>query len=173
MKVHTLKRTQRFPYLIDQVFSFFQMPENLSLITPPSLDFKILTPSPIVMHQGVLIDYTIRWLTIPIHWTTLVTTYDPPHRFVDEQLRGPYALWHHTHTFEEKDGWTEMTDEVRYALPLGGLGAFVRWAMVRHQLDEIFDHRSRVIGQVFGLDNASQERPRPFPRGVAYGEKPQ
>lgn len=169
MTVYTLKRTQRFPYPVDQVFSFFQMPENLALITPAWLDFRILSPAPIVMRQGTLIDYTIRWLSFPIHWTTLVSGYDPPHRFVDEQIRGPYALWHHTHTFVEKEGWTEMTDEVRYALPMGFIGRLARAVVVRHQLDGIFDHRSRVIGQLFGLDGSTQERPRPFPRVAPAG----
>lgn len=157
MKVHTLKRVQRFHAGAGQVFSFFEMPENLALITPPWLDFRILTPPPIVMRQGALIDYTIRWLTIPVRCTTLITAYDPPHRFVDEQLRGPYALWHHTHTFTESDGWTVMTDEVRYALPFGPLGSLAHAALVRHQLEGIFDHRADVIGRMFGLDGRVQE----------------
>jgi hypothetical protein len=151
MHVFTLRRTQTFPHRAREVFSFFETPENLSVITPRWLDFRILTPSPIHMEQGTLIDYTIRWLTVPVRWTTLITNYNPPHTFVDEQIRGPYALWHHRHSFVEKDGWTEMTDEVRYALPFGPLGRIAHTLLVRHQLEEIFDHRSRVIGRVFGV----------------------
>lgn len=151
MTVHTLRRTQRFPHPARDVFAFFETPENLAVITPRWLDFRILTPSPIHMEQGTLIDYTIRWLTVPVRWTTLITNYDPPNGFVDEQIRGPYALWHHRHTFVETNGWTEMTDDVRYALPLGPIGRAAHALLVRHQLEEIFDHRSRVIGRIFGL----------------------
>lgn len=154
MKLYTLKRTQGFSHSRDTVFKFFESPEHLALITPPWLDFHILTPTPITMRQGTLIDYTIRWLTVPVRWTTLITSYEPPYRFVDEQIRGPYSLWHHSHTFVEKDGVTEMHDEVQYALPAGVFGRVAHAALVRKQLEEIFDYRSHVIGRFFGDDSA-------------------
>lgn len=158
MKLHTLKRTRSFAQPRESVFKFFESPEHLALITPPWLDFRILTPAPVVMRQGALIDYTIRWLTFPVRWTTLITTYDPPFRFVDEQIRGPYSLWHHSHTFTGKDDFTEMTDEVRYVLPYGPLGDAFHALIVRKQLETIFDYRSEVIGRFFAeTPNAGEQ----------------
>ncbi len=134
---------------MEEVFSFFQRPENLAVITPRWLAFRILTPSPIDMGQGSVIDYTIKWMGVPVRWTTMITNYQPPHKFVDQQLKGPYSLWHHTHTFVGKDGGTEMTDTVRYVLPLGVLGDVAHAVIVQRQLDRIFDYRANVIEEVF------------------------
>src|SRR5690348_414160 len=103
----------------DAVFAFFADADNLETITPPWLRFEILTSKPITMRPGALIDYRLRIHGIPIRWQTEIAEWSPPHRFVDIQLRGPYTLWHHTHTFEEQDGGTLCRDLVRYR-PLGG-----------------------------------------------------
>jgi ligand-binding SRPBCC domain-containing protein len=147
--VHTLRRKQFLPHPITEVFRFFQSPENLARITPPWLHFQILTPLPIEMKHGTLIDYTIRWLGIPVRWMTMITDYAPPAKFVDQQLRGPYSLWHHTHTFIERDGGTEMTDVVQYVLPFGFFGNIAHSLIVQQQLDEIFSYRSKVIADMF------------------------
>jgi hypothetical protein len=147
MRVHTFKRTQRFKQPLHIVFSFFQNPENLARITPSSLGFKMLTPSPIQMRQGVVIDYTVSPLLIPMRWTTLIAEYDPPHTFVDIQLKGPYSMWHHTHSFRAIEGGTEMTDDVRFVMPLLILGDIVHTLVVRRQLEEIFDFRARAIAE--------------------------
>lgn len=131
------------PHPAETVFAFFARPENLKLLTPPSLGFRILTPS-VVMREGALIDYSIRLLGIPVRWTTLIDSYAPPYRFSDVQLRGPYSYWHHTHLFEEKDGGTLMTDEVRFLLPFEPLGGLALPA-VEWQLDKIFRFRSETI----------------------------
>ncbi len=149
MKVHTLFRRQLVTTPLPEVFEFFSRPENLERITPPDLGFQILTPSPIAMREGAVIDYAIRIGPFPTRWTTLITTYEPPHRFVDLQLRGPYAYWHHTHSFEETPDGTLLTDEVRYALPFGPLGEIVRELAVERQLEYIFRQRSRVIESLF------------------------
>lgn len=149
MKTHTLIRKQFVPRPLEEVFSFFQRPENLAVITPPWLGFRILTPMPIEMEQGTIIDYTIKWMGMPVRWTTMITSYRAPHTFVDQQLKGPYSLWHHTHTFIEKDGGTEMTDTVRYVLPFGILGDVAHAVVVQSQLEKIFDYRRKVIEQVF------------------------
>lgn len=149
MKVHTLFRRQLVPTPLEEVFAFFSRPENLERITPPDLGFQILTPSPIAMREGAVIDYAIRIGPFPTRWTTLITTYEPPHRFVDLQLRGPYAYWHHTHSFEETPDGTLLTDEVRYALPFGPLGEIARELAVERQLEYIFRERSRVIESLF------------------------
>jgi ligand-binding SRPBCC domain-containing protein len=151
MTVYSLTRTQFLPPPPEEVFRFFENPENLAAITPEWLSFRILTPPPIDLKVGTLIDYSIRWLGLGMRWRTMITTYDPPRRFVDEQLRGPYSLWHHTHSFRSVEGGTEMTDLVRYMLPCGVLGELAHRFIVRRQLDAIFDHRARVIAGVFTM----------------------
>jgi len=145
VKVHRLYLEQTVDRPLDEVFGFFARPENLARITPPSMSFVILTPSPIEMKAGALIDYTVRTLGFPIRWTTLITAYEPPHRFVDVQLRGPYSFWHHSHTFETVGDCTRIVDEVRYALPFGPLGVIAHALFVRRQLSRIFEFRAGVI----------------------------
>jgi ligand-binding SRPBCC domain-containing protein len=146
---YVLERKLFLPVPPDEAFRFFDRPENLAEITPAELGFRILTPSPIAMKEGALIDYTIRVLGMPVRWTTLITSYNPPRGFVDQQLRGPYSFWHHTHAFRAVDGGTEMADTVRYLLPFGPLGALAHAVAVRRQLENIFEHRSRVIAGRF------------------------
>jgi uncharacterized protein len=145
LKVYLLVRKQKLQYPREYVFSFFKNPENLASITPDSLGFKILTPSPIEMRVGTLIDYAIRWLGMPVRWRTLITTFQPPACFVDEQIKGPYSFWHHTHIFEESAGGCAMVDEVRYVLPFGIVGEAIHGLFVRYQLERIFDYRAHVI----------------------------
>ncbi len=152
MRIHLLQREQIVPQPIDKVFPFFTKPENLALITPNSLAFHVLTPSPVTIEQGRVIDYTIKLLGVPVRWRSMITTYDPPWCFVDEQMKGPYSFWHHLHTFERRGKSTVIRDEVRYGLPL-----FLVWPLhdtvhrlyVRPTLDDIFDHRRDVIQQTF------------------------
>ncbi len=141
MKLYELKRKQMLTLSIAKVFTFFERPENLAKLTPPSLGFRILTPSPIEMKAGSLIDCAVRVKGMPVRWTTLITDYDPPHRFVDVQLKGPYSFWHHTHEFETAESGTRMTDTVRYAMPFGVLGRIAEGLFVTRQLQKIFDYR--------------------------------
>ena len=149
MTVHEHRSEQRVPHPREAVFAFFSEPENLARITPPWLGFRILTPPPVPMRTGALIDYVIRLGPLPMRWRTLVTAYDPPHRFVDEQLSGPYSFWHHTHEFVADGDGTVITDHVRYALPFGPLGDLVNALAVRRQVAGIFAHRRRVIAGLF------------------------
>jgi ligand-binding SRPBCC domain-containing protein len=149
MNLHTLKYEQYIDRPIGDVFDFFSRPENLAHITPASLGFVILTPSPIEMRVGALISYTIRLAGIRVRWTSMITQYEPPKRFIDEQLKGPYTFWHHTHSFREHGNGTLITDEVKYAIPFGFLGEAVRRIFVRRQLDRIFSYRGNVIGKIF------------------------
>ena len=128
-----------------EVFSFFAEARNLETITPPWLRFEVLTPPPIVLRVGALIDYRIRVHGIPIRWRTEIAEWQPPLRFVDLQLRGPYTLWHHTHTFEERAGGTLCGDVVRYR-PRGG--ALVNWLFVRRDVERIFDFRRQRLQQL-------------------------
>lgn len=134
---------------LEEVFAFFERPENLARITPESLGFVILTPLPIEMKIGTLIDYTIRVMGLRIRWRTLISDYDPPHSFVDEQLRGPYSYWHHTHSFTAVEGGTKIVDDVRYALPFGILGRIAHSLLVRRDLEKIFEHREKIIAHLF------------------------
>lgn len=149
MKIHHLHKEQLIKRPIDEVFAFFEKPENLAKITPPSLGFEILTPSPINMQVGTLIDYTIRVAGIRVRWTTLITAHDPPRKFVDQQLKGPYSFWHHSHTFKETPEGTLIIDDVRYALPFGFLGNLAHLLKVKSDLEKIFTHRARIIEQQF------------------------
>ena len=152
MKVYYLKRQQLIPRLLDEVFAFFKCPENLARLTPTHLGFNVLTPTPIEMKAGALIDYTIKVMGMPVRWTTLITAYDPPNMFVDQQLKGPYSFWHHTHTFSQTPDGTLITDEVRYVLPLGILGRLAHFLFVRRQLIRIFDFRAGSIENYFNSE---------------------
>ncbi len=130
----------------DEVFPFFADARNLSEITPPWVQFQVLTPAPIVMQPGALIDYRIRVHGLPIRWRTEITEWNPPHRFVDVQLRGPYTLWHHTHMFEEKNGGTLCIDKVTYR-PRGG--AIINRLFVRKDVQRIFAYRRKRLLELF------------------------
>lgn len=136
----------RIPRTVDEVFRFFADAHNLNVITPPFLHFRILTPAPIPMHPGTLIDYRIRLRVVPITWRTRIATWEPPYRFVDEQLHGPYRLWRHTHTFSALEGGTMMEDRVRYRV-LGG--PVVNALFVQRDLRRIFRYRLEALRQVF------------------------
>lgn len=151
MKEHLLRREQRLHAPLDQVFPFFADAGNLQRITPPEVGFSIETPLPVAMCVGALLDYRLRLLGVPFRWRTEITGWNPPHGFVDEQVRGPYRLWRHVHRFESvRDGEgeaTKMIDEVHYALPLAPFGEIAHF-VVRAQLDRIFDFRARTVPQM-------------------------
>ena len=132
---------------LSEVFPFFSEARNLEVLTPPWLKFEVLTPAPIAMKPGTLIDYRIKVHGIPIRWRTEIVLFDAPHRFVDVQLRGPYRLWHHTHTFVEQKGGTLCRDVVRYH-PLGG--ALMNRLFVRRDIERIFAYRREQLTQRFG-----------------------
>ena len=146
MSVHVLRREQTLPGEPEEVFPFFSDAHNLEAITPPWLGFRVTTPEPIDMRAGALIDYRLVLHRLPIRWRTVIAVWDPPRRFVDVQLRGPYALWHHTHDFvPDGRGGTLMRDTVRYALPLGSLGELAHRLLVRRDLAAIFDFRQSAV----------------------------
>ncbi len=129
-----------------EVFPFFSEARNLEELTPPWLKFEVLTPSPIAMRPGTLIDYRIKVHGLPIRWRTEIIAWSPPDQFIDTQLSGPYTLWHHTHTFLERDGGTLCRDEVRYR-PRGG--ALMNWLFVRRDVERIFAYRQKRLTEIF------------------------
>jgi len=129
------------------LFPFFGNAANLNAITPPWLNFRILTPPPIAMREGTLIDYRLRVHGLPLRWRTRISAWQPPHRFVDEQLRGPYRLWIHEHTFEPRNRGTLARDLVRYAVPFDWLTH--RW-FVRRDIEKIFAVRQEALRRRFG-----------------------
>lgn len=150
MAEHFLTRTLTIDLPRQDVFEFFADAGNLERITPPELNFHIITPQPIDIKQGTLIDYKLRMRGLPVSWRTEISVWEPPFRFVDQQLRGPYRQWIHTHTFTESSAsQTLMEDEVRYRLPLEPLGDIAHF-MVRRELDYIFDYRQKVVAEMLG-----------------------
>ena len=145
MRRHVLEASLRLSSPLEATFAFFSDPANLARITPPDLGFVMLTPAPVPMRAGALIDYTIRLRGIPARWTSLIEVWEPNVRFVDVQVRGPYRLWRHEHTFEAEKGGTRVADRVEYALPLFPLGEIVHPFLVRPDLERIFSFRSAAI----------------------------
>jgi ligand-binding SRPBCC domain-containing protein len=148
MKTHTFETEQWLCKPPAEVFDFFADAGNLEMLTPPLLRFKILTPQPIEMHVGTLIDYQLRLHGIPIRWRTEITAWDPPNRFVDTQLRGPYRLWVHEHLFTPQNGGTLARDLVRYAAIGGSL--IHRW-LIKPDLNRIFAYRADVLKNMFNV----------------------
>ncbi|HEY0255577.1 MAG TPA: SRPBCC family protein [Kofleriaceae bacterium] len=133
------------------VFEFFADAANLQAMTPPEPGFTILTKPPIDMHAGTRIDYKIKLHGVPMTWHTLIEQFEPNERFIDTQIKGPYAVWRHTHTFADTvDGGTLLGDRVVYELPFGPLGRAVHAVFVKRQLETIFDYRQRVMRERFG-----------------------
>src|SRR4051794_22941866 len=149
--IHVLHREQRLEAPPSVVFPFFADARNLEAITPPLLSFRLLTPEPVEMGVGTFLQYALRVHGVPVRWDTLIQEWDPPVRFVDVQVRGPYRLWHHTHELEALDGGpgTLMRDTVRYAVGFGRLGEIARRTVVRRDLEAIFAFRAeRVPGLI-------------------------
>jgi ligand-binding SRPBCC domain-containing protein len=145
-----LEQSQFIPRPRPEVFSFFADASNLERITPASIHFRILTPGPILIRPGTLIDYEIRLYHVPMRWRTRIETFDPPSSFTDVQLKGPYRSWHHRHEFIEVPGGTEIRDIVDYELPFGPVGMVAHWLFVRRAVADIFEHRRAILSELFG-----------------------
>lgn len=146
MKPASVTTEQLLPRRLAEVFPFFAEARNLERITPPWLRLEVLTPGPIDMRAGAVIDYRLRWRGVPLRWRTEIEVWEPPHRFVDRQLRGPYLLWRHEHLFVEQDGQTLAVDRVDYAAP-GGRP--VHRLIVDRDVRRIFAHRRQALEVIF------------------------
>lgn len=145
MPEHTLKFNLTLALPRATVFEFFADAANLGSITPPELEFAILSSLPITMGTGAIINYRIKLFNVPFDWKTRITAWEPPDYFVDEQVEGPYRLWIHRHTFSDgPNNSTIIDDEVRFRLPLAPLGE-AAYPMVRKQLERIFAYRQETI----------------------------
>ncbi len=156
IRIHILERSQFVPLPRPEVFAFFADPRNLESITPAFLRFAILLPVPATLDVDSRIDYRLSLFGIPFRWRTRIAAWQPGLRFVDVQERGPYALWHHTHTFSDEGHGTRVTDRVEYRLPLGALGEVAHPVMVRRMLARIFDHRQERVATLLGADPGSR-----------------
>jgi ligand-binding SRPBCC domain-containing protein len=150
MPIHTFEREQFIARSREEVFDFFSNAGNLQEITPRFLDFRIVTPQPVEMRRGAVLDYRLRVHFIPIRWRTVIVEWTPPMGFVDVQLKGPYKLWRHSHAFEPAPGGTRMIDSLSYELPLGILGEIAHVVSVRRDVERIFDYRRTRIQEIFG-----------------------
>lgn len=150
MKLHRLERQQIVPRPVPEVFAFFSRAENLERLTPPWLNFRVLSGGPVEMRPGALIEYRLRLHGFPIRWVSVIDAWEENKHFVDQQLRGPYRFWRHRHEFTSADGGTLVRDRVEYALPLGGLGDALGRPFVRRDLGRIFDFRREAVAQELG-----------------------
>ncbi|NQW04989.1 MAG: SRPBCC family protein [Acidobacteria bacterium] len=148
--MHTLSRSQVVARPLDQVFAFFSDAANLQALTPSFLNFRILTPMPIEMRTGAVIDYQLSLFGIPQRWRTRITDWQPGVQFVDEQESGPYTLWRHTHRFEPQGESTIIHDTVEYQEPLGPLGQVAHVLFVKRTLDRVFDFRRNATDRLLG-----------------------
>jgi ligand-binding SRPBCC domain-containing protein len=150
LRFRTFRSSQWIPRSPEEVFAFFSDANNLEAITPPWLNFKVLTPGSIRLASGTEILYKLRLHGIPMKWTTQIRRWAPPQVFSDAQLSGPYRLWYHTHTFKPANGGTQMTDVVRYSLPFGMLGRIIDILQTRREVEMIFAYRADRIAERFG-----------------------
>jgi len=146
MKIHLLEASIWLPRPIDHVFAFFSDAYNLETLTPPFVNFRVLTPVPIEMRPGARIQYRLKVHGIPVGWESEITAWDPPHGFVDEQVRGPYRRWRHQHRFLSRAGGTDVSDRVEYSV-IGG--AVVNYLFVARDVGAIFKYRSQKLAELF------------------------
>ncbi|HJT80402.1 MAG TPA: SRPBCC family protein [Chthoniobacterales bacterium] len=146
MRIREFKSELWLPHPREKIFAFFSDAANLNAITPQWLHFRMVTASPIQMRVGTLIDYRLRIRGIPVSWRTKITVWDPPFRFADEQLRGPYTFWQHQHEFESQDDGTLVRDKVNYAIPFDFIA---HGLLVKRDVQRIFAHREERLRAIF------------------------
>jgi ligand-binding SRPBCC domain-containing protein len=149
-----LERVQVVPRPVAATFQFFADARNLEAITPPWLQFRILSSGPLEMGRGARIDYMLRWRGVPLRWQARIEEWQEGRAFVDRQIRGPYPLWVHRHTFTPVPGGTEVRDRVEYLLPFGPLGTLAHALLIRRDLEAIFDFRGESVARLLGGDRS-------------------
>ena len=154
-RIYEIRRQQWVPCPVEEVFEFFCNPRNLEALTPPWLSFRILSV-PEKLEEGARIEYRLAWRAVALRWSTIISQWSPPHSFVDVQLRGPYRLWEHTHSFAGEGGGTRLFDTVRYELPFGVLGRIAHFLRVRADLQRIFDYRAQAVARQFSAESVAK-----------------
>lgn len=151
MKLYKKSWQQKIDAKIEEVWSFFSRPENLNALTPPSMNFQIITNvEDVKMEKGALIDYKVSpFPLVRFKWRTLITDVIPLQKFADEQLKGPYSFWRHEHIFEDHGDYVIMKDQLEYGLPLGLLGQMVNAVVVSRRIDDIFSYRRKIVDMMF------------------------
>ncbi|MDP3468201.1 MAG: SRPBCC family protein [Daejeonella sp.] len=151
--IYYFKTEHLLPVKIDQAWDFFSSAKNLALITPPEMDFKILSSLDTKeIYEGMLIDYTVKPVFgIPLNWQTEIFNVNKPYSFSDRQLKGPYKIWEHTHIFIQKENGILMKDEIKYQIPLGILGQLAHAIFVRKRVEDIFRFRKKALEKIFGV----------------------
>jgi ligand-binding SRPBCC domain-containing protein len=157
MKIHKLTRELFVPSPPEIAWTFFSNPKNLAVITPPEMNFKILTKNlPEKIFSGMLINYSLTpLLGIKANWVTEIKEVKEKEFFIDEQIKGPYAIWRHKHSFAPLNKGTLLNDEVEYALPLASLGEVAHRWHIKKKLDYIFEYRAKVISEIFSFAKSS------------------
>jgi ligand-binding SRPBCC domain-containing protein len=151
--MRTFERTQFLAIGIDQAWEFISNPRNLARITPPSLDFRIVSEAPEHVYEGLIIEYRVRPLWgIPVKWVSVINNIQEPYMFTDQQLKGPYRYWKHTHTLKEAPGGVLMEDNIVYRPPFDWICPWINSEMVEPQLNQIFSYRSETLNNLFGMD---------------------
>ena len=159
MKIYLLERRQLIQRPRSETFAFFSDAFNLERITPSFLRFRIVTPAPIKMEAGAVIEYRLALFGAPVYWRTVIESWDPEKSFVDSQINGPFALWRHTHSFEEKgQRQTLMRDLVEYGIPYRALGRMAHALFVERWLKKIFDYRAAMIARLMEAEDKGMER---------------
>jgi ligand-binding SRPBCC domain-containing protein len=153
MRTYQLQAEIWLPRPREEIFAFFADPANLECLTPPWLHFEILTPKSMEMRVGAVLDYRLRLRGFPLRWRSEISVWEPPHRFTDRQIRGPYRQWVHEHAFSEHQGGTWVGDRVIYAVPGGSI---VQKLWVGPDLDRVFGYRHQILTRRF---NPQQEKP--------------
>jgi len=156
--IHRLHRRQVVGGELPRVFGFFKSPRNLEAITPPWLGFRVLEATDPVVRQGTRIAYRLKLHGIPVRWQSRIAEFVENERFADEQLVGPYKFWYHRHLFQAVPGGVAIEDVVEYQMPFGVLGRIVHAAVVRRQLEQIFDYRARLVGERFPMQSAGESQ---------------
>ena len=155
--IHQYKSEVFLPIQINTAWDFFSSAKNLSKITPPEMDFKMLTElGDTEVYEGMIIDYTVKPLFgLALKWQTEIFSVTKPFCFTDRQVKGPYSIWEHTHTFSETDGGVLMKDEVKYKLPLGILGDLISYLIVKKKIENIFKYREGALNKIFKTNRAA------------------
>ncbi|MEM0913624.1 MAG: SRPBCC family protein [Planctomycetota bacterium] len=158
---HRLTMDQWLEPTPEDLWPFFSNAANLEEITPASVHFHVITPQPVAMHPGTLIDYRLKVRGLPLRWRSHITDWEPPHRFIDQQVRGPYDLWHHEHRFVADGSGTRCTDVVHYRVPGGPLSPLIHALFVGPDVRKIFAHRAVVLADRFASGRVLASAPQP------------